>query len=217
MNGRKAANLSQPHVPPNTRQTRGTPHPKRGSGDLGWGCSALPHLTKVRPASVEAFASNGHLPSRLSLAGYSCGVQPRAEIPKRCVALCCRASGNAHEGPELWLVWSPPGSSGAGAFLSMLLRRGDLSRLNNIEKFVPQTLISPIKLCCRIPPFPACRRRAALARSDKDGNADVVQSLPCQSGDCRLSGSGLISFPLPHRQLNWEWRLPITPISSLIW
>ena len=96
--------------------------------------------------------------------------------------------------------------------------RGDLrGRCSPAEKLVPQTLISQVKLCCCVPPFPAWRKTAVLAWSNKDEKANVAQSLPLQSGDRRLSDSGVISFPLLHRQLNWEWRLPITRISSLIW
>lgn len=79
--------------------------------------------------------------------------------------------------------FSLPGSPYAGA-LSVLLWRGDLrGRLSPAEKLVPQTLISQVKLCCGVPPFPACRKTAALAWSDKDEKANVAQSLPCRSGD----------------------------------
>lgn len=79
--------------------------------------------------------------------------------------------------------FSLPGSPCAGA-LSVLSQRGDLrGRLSPAEKLVPQTLISQVKLCCCVPLFPACRKTAALARSDKDEKANVAQSLPCRSGD----------------------------------
>lgn len=80
-------------------------------------------------------------------------------------------------------AFSVPGSPCA-CTLSVLMQRGDLrGRLSPAERLVPQTLISQVKLCCCVPPFPSCRKAAALARSDKEEEANVAQSLPCRNGD----------------------------------
>ena len=104
----KAANLSQPCFPPNTLYARGTPRPKglwRPRAGAAGPHLALPgSLRAIAVGGAKAFASNGHLPSRLSLAGYTCRMGPHAEIPKCHLAPGHRGSRVGHRGPELRLV-----------------------------------------------------------------------------------------------------------------
>lgn len=134
----------------------------------GWGCGTPPRLARVCTGRCCWFCAcrNPRMPS--------CAV-PQWERG------CSQGSGAAAR--AALGHFSLPGSPCAGA-LSVLLQRGDLGgKLSPAEKLVPQTLISQVKLCCCVPPFPACRKRAALARSDKDEKANVAQSLPWWSGD----------------------------------
>lgn len=117
---------------------------------------------------------------------------------------------------HLGMPWGEQGcsqGSGAGSFLSLqVLCHGQSSgRLSPADKLLPQTLISQVQPCCCVPPsLPAGRDKPEKAKCGPG----------CALLEWRLEIVRLwfnLFFPLLHRQLNWGWHLPITPISSLIW
>lgn len=118
---------------------------------------------------------------------------------------------------HLGMPWGEQGCSqgcGAGSFLSVqVLCHGQTSgRLSPAEKLLPQTLISQVHLCCVPPSLPAGRDKPEKA---KCGPGCAL--LEWRLENVRLWFNLFFFFPLLHRQLNWGWHLPITPISSLIW
>lgn len=115
-------------------------HPRNSSSQgaleaLGWGWST------ISVGGAKAFASNGHHPSRLSLAGYTHRMGPSAEIPE-CHLVPCHRGNRGSQGSGTAARagsggFSLPGSPCAGT-LSVLSRRGDLrGRLSPAEKLLP--------------------------------------------------------------------------------
>lgn len=102
----------------------------RGSGGLGLGLQdrALPGSVRaIAVGGAKAFVSNGCLPSRLFLAGYTHWMGPRAEIPECHLAACRGGSGDAHGGlePQPVRCWVVPFCQAAPVQVLCQCRRGE--------------------------------------------------------------------------------------------